>query len=308
MKKLELRSDAYKTLLAQFKRELQTLNYSKDTVLGSGNAVKEYLYYLESRQIKLSENTDLNPFFSHLQKRTNQKRGAGLSIAYLHKYRSFLKLFYDFLERAKDMLQPKYPVLPKPRSNPKVLSVDEVKRLFKACDESLLGKRNKAVLAIYYGLGLRRKEGVNLKVEDLDFGKDEVLITQSKTNQQRLVPMSDHVKNILDDYLFNVREKLVPQDKSTSALLVTDRGKPLSDESVSYIVRKLVKDSKIKTRASSHTLRHSIATHLLHSGMKLESIALFLGHKSLDSTQIYTHLSAEVLTEMNLKNEDHDTI
>lgn len=291
MKKLELRSGAYKNLLAQFKRELQTLNYSKDTVLGSGNTVKEYLYYLESEQIKLSENTDLNPFFDYLKSRQNKTRGAGLSIAYLHKYRSFLKLFYEYLQRTKGVSQPKYPKLPKPKSQPKVLSVEEIKQLFKVCDETLLGKRNSTVLAVYYGLGLRRKEGVQLKVEDLDFGKEEVLIAKSKTGEQRIVPMSDRVKSIIEDYIFNVREKLVPEDKSTSALLVTDRGKPLSVESVSYIVRKLIKDSKIKKQASPHTLRHSIATHLLQSGMKLESIALFLGHKSLDSTQIYTHLN-----------------
>jgi integrase/recombinase XerD len=182
-------------------------------------------------------------------------------------------------------------MLPKVKTSPKALSVMQIKQLFNSCDESLLGKRNKALLAVYYGLGLRRKEGVQLNIDELDFSKEEILVAKSKTGRQRIVPMSEHVKTILDDYIFNVREKLVPKDKSTTTVLVTQRGKPLSAETASYILRKLIKESKIKSSASLHTLRHSIATHLLQSGMKLESIALFLGHKSLDSTQIYTHLT-----------------
>jgi integrase/recombinase XerD len=293
MKKLELRNSANKTLLAQFKRHLDQINYSKETVYIGNNSIKEYLHYAELQQLDLHKIIDLSHYFEHLQKRSNQKTDGGLSVAYLHKHRSMLKLFYEFLERTKGIKLPIFPKLPKPKSSPKMLSVKEVEQLFKVCDQTLLGKRNKAVLAIYYGLGLRRKEGVQLKVEDLNFSKDEVFISQSKTHRQRIVPMSDHVKEILEDYIFNVREKLVPQDKSTSAVLVTERGKPLASESVAYILKKIVKESKIKSPASLHTLRHSIATHLLQSGMKLESIALFLGHRSLDSTQIYTHLINE---------------
>ncbi len=290
MKKLELRTSAYKAILAQFSRNLQQINYAKDTVYNATNSVKEYLCYAELYQLDIATTRELNTYFDYLQQRTNQKLDGSLSIAYLHKHRSMLKLFYQFLARTQNVQLPVFPVLEKPKSSPKVLSVQQVKALFKACDESLLGIRNKAVLAVYYGLGLRRKEGVQLMIEDLDFDREEVLITQSKTNRQRIVPMSEHVKAILEEYMFNVREKLVPENKTTAAVLVTDKGKPLSSESVSYIIRTLIAKAKITTPASTHTLRHSIATHLLESGMKLENIALFLGHKSLDSTQIYTHI------------------
>ncbi|NRA12056.1 MAG: tyrosine-type recombinase/integrase [Crocinitomicaceae bacterium] len=290
MKKLHLRQSANKNLLAQFQKNLQQINYSKDTVYNANSSVKEYLFYLELNQINLFDTKDLNPYFEYLKTRSNQRTDGGLSMAYLHKHLAFLKLFYVFLERKKSIREPIFPKLVKSKSQPKMLSVQEVEQLFKSCDQTLLGKRNKAVLAIYYGLGLRRKEGVQLKIEDINFSKEEVFIAQSKTHRQRIVPMSDHVKTILEDYIFNVREKLVPKDKSTSSVLVTERGKALAAESVSYVIRKLIKDAKIKKQASAHTLRHSIATHLLQSGMKLESIALFLGHRSLDSTQIYTHL------------------
>ena len=299
MKKLELHSGANKNLLAQFSRHLQILNYSKETVYNANNGVKEYLFYAEKNGVNFEQTTTLIPYFNYLQKRSNQKTDGGLSLASLHKHRSILKLFYDFLLHTKSVQTPFFPTLQKPKSSASFLSLTEVGKLFDTCDGSLLGRRNKAVLALYYGLGLRRKEGVDLKVEELDFSKEEVLILKSKTGYQRKVPMSDHVKCILEDYVFNVREKLVPSDKSTSALLVTQRGKALSSPSVAYILKKIHTESNIKAHASLHTLRHSIATHLLQSGMKLESIALFLGHRSLDSTQIYTHLSATKKTEQH---------
>lgn len=292
MKKLDLRNGANKALLAEFERHLQTLNYSKDTVYNANNGVKEYLHFLELKDVLLREvTTELRDFFKYLEQRGNQRTDGGLSVAYLHKHRSFLKLFYTFLSLNESIETPWFPSLAKAKSRPKALRVDEIKKLFNACDNSLLGKRNKALLAVYYGLGLRRKEGAELCLEDLDFSKEEVFVAKSKTHRQRIVPMSDHVRGILEDYVFNVREKLIPEDKSTATLLVTEHGKPLSVETVAYVVRKLNKESKIKTHASVHTLRHSIATHLLQGGMKLESIALFLGHRSLDSTQIYTHLA-----------------
>lgn len=290
MKEIDLRNSGNKELLSDFKRHSEILNYSKQTIYGSERSVKEYLSFLEKRDLELNAINDTTPFFNYLESRKNITSGAGLSVAYLHKYRSSLKLFYEFLKVTKGVSIPEFPKLPKAKSYPSVLSVQQIERLFKACETSLLGSRDKALLALYYGLGLRRKEGVELLVESVDLVKQQVIIIKSKTNKQRIVPMSDHVTTILEEYVYNVREKLIPSDKSTATLLVTERGKELSASSVSYILKKILEKAKIKTPVGVHTLRHSIATHLLESGMKLESIALFLGHSSLNSTQIYTHL------------------
>lgn len=293
MKPIDLQNSANKQLLAQFSTHLQTLNYSNGTVCSASSGVKEYLHYQEKNDVDFFENPQLANYFDYLQKRPNYRRDGGLSLAYLHKNLDAIKRFYHFLFLTRNVVIPAFPLLEKAKNQPKSLSVKQVEQLFKTCGNTLLGKRDKAILALYYGLGLRRKEGVQLKIEDLNFDKEEVFISQSKTHSQRIVPMSEHVKQILEDYVFNVREKLVPSDKNTASVLVTETGKAMSVGTVSYVVGKLVEKSKIKTLASSHTLRHSIATHLLQSGMSLEDIALFLGHKSLDSTQIYTHLNHE---------------
>ena len=297
MKENEMQNGAYKILLAQFERHLQIVNYSKGTVKSAVNSTKDYLFYLEENQTKLIQTTTIQiaEYFQYLEKRTNKKTGLGLSMNYLQKIKSALILFYEFLNltQTENYTNPVFPNIKGSKVVPKVLTKEEVQQLFNVCDNTLLGVRNKALLAIYYGCGLRRQEGTNLNIEDLDLNKGSVFISKSKTHHQRNVPINKSMLMILEDYLFNVREKLIDKSESQTALLVTDKGNRISKESVSYILQKLLTEAKIKTKASPHTIRHSIATHLLQSGMKLENIALFLGHKSLDSTQVYTHLKNE---------------
>ncbi len=298
MKKIELQNGMYKTLIAQFQRHLQTLNYAKDTVTGAITSTKDYLLYLEENRIPLIQTStkEIFQYFHYLEKRQNKNTGLGLSMAYLQSIKADLSLFYEFLSLTQNEKYhlPTFPVIKIQKSIPKVLTKEEVQKLFQACDESLLGKRNKAMLAIYYGCGLRRQEGTRLNIEDLDLEKGSVFIAKSKTHRQRNVPLNSNIQKIVEDYMFNIREKLIDKEQSETALLVTEQGNRLSKDSVSYILQKLLKDANVKSKASPHTLRHSIATHLLQSGMKLENIALFLGHKSMDSTQIYTHLKNEL--------------
>lgn len=295
MRKKETYRGAYKDLLAQFESNLLTLNYAKTTVKSDVLNVRRYLEYLQENGIDLRKTStqQVKQYFDFLLTRQGITTGVGLSTSYLQKIKTALKSFYSFLSltQKRNYSQPVFPTIKSAEYIPQVLTKEEIQKLFKACDETLLGKRNRALLALYYGLGLRRKEGVRLNTEDIDVNKGLVFIVKSKTYQQRLVPMSTNIQAIVEDYLYNVREKLIDLKDSEQAFLVTSRGSRLSSGSVDYVLRKLLLDAKIKTKASPHTLRHSIATHLLQTGMKLESISLFLGHKSLDSTQIYTHLS-----------------
>lgn len=302
MKTNELQNGAYKNLIAQFKTHLQTVNYSDGTIRSAQNATKDYLKYVEDKELNLKEiaTIEVKEYFSFLEKRTNQKTGLGLSLSYLKKIKSSLQLFYEFLRLTQpdeNYPSPSFPDIKNSRYTPKILTKEEVQQLFKTCENSLLGKRNETLLAMYYGCGLRRQEAVNLNVEDIDLNKGAVFIAKSKTHRQRFVFMSENTQKIVENYLFNVREKIVSSEKSESAFLVTENGNRMSVEIAVYSIKKLISETKnqelIQKKPSIHTLRHSIATHLLQAGMKLENIALFLGHRSLDSTQIYTHLSNE---------------
>lgn len=302
MKKKELQNGMYRNLIAEFKAHLQALNYSEGIVYSSTRAIKEYLLHIENKQIKLidASTKEVKDFFDVLEKRTNLNTGLGLSLGYLKKIKSCLELFYKFLHLTQTNTNYPVPSFPEIKGStyiPKVLTKEEVQSLFSSCDHSLIGKRNKAMLALYYGCGLRRQEATNLNIEDLDLNKNTVFIAKSKTHRQRIVFMSENIQKILEDYMFNTREKIIPSDKSENALLVSERGQRLSIHTANYIMQNLVRESSSKSikekKPSLHTLRHSIATHLLQAGMKLENISLFLGHRSLDSTQIYTHLANE---------------
>jgi integrase/recombinase XerD len=302
MKKLELQNGLYRSLIAELHTHLQTINYSEGIVLSSIRAVKEYLHFLQNKQINLidASTKEVKEFFIFLEQRTNFNTGLGLSLSYLKKIKSCLELFYKFLQLTQETSYPvpSFPEIKAGKFIPKVLTKEEVQTLFSSCDESLLGKRNKAMLALYYGCGLRRQEAINLNIEDLDLNKNTVFISKSKTRRQRIVFMSENIQKILEDYMFNIREKIIPSDRSENALLVNEKGQRMSRERANQLMQKLVNECSSKSikekKPSLHTLRHSVATHLLQAGMKLENISLFLGHKSLDSTQIYTHLKETI--------------
>ena len=283
-------------IIENFTTHLQTLNYSKGTIIQCQLSVKQYQEYLDKDQIKLKDTSTktIAKYFKYLYHKPNEKRAGGLSSAYIKKHRQSLVLFYNYLINTyKDYYQkPHFEPVKITQTPPiKILSKSEVSELFKACDNTLLGIRNKAMLALYYGCGLRKQEGILLDVYDLDLNKGQLLIRKSKTHHQRWVPVSTRTQKILEHYLYNVRERLIPSNDFDSAFLVNQLGKRLSSSTVAYILQKLLKTTNIKGNYSLHTLRHSIATHLLESGMPLESISKFLGHQSLDSTQIYLHVN-----------------
>lgn len=142
------------------------------------------------------------------------------------------------------------------------------------------------VLACLYHLGLRISEAAFLLVEDIDFKENVVLIRKSKTGRQRQVPLSEKTKEILTEYI-----QMRPDTGTT--LLQGIQGN-LTADGIAQILRRIVKKSGLTKKVNPHLLRHSIATHLLQSGMELEKVSLFLGHHSIESTQRYTHITNDL--------------
>ena len=145
------------------------------------------------------------------------------------------------------------------------------------------------MLSVFYGCGVRRNEGVHIKVQDVLEHQNLLFIRTGKGYRERYVPMVGSVKKDIVDYLITARPMMMGSQKN-EALFIGVNGRPLKGSSLYERLKKLVKKSRIKKKVGLHTLRHSIATHLLLNGMKLSEIAKFLGHQSLESTQIYTHL------------------
>jgi integrase/recombinase XerD len=167
----------------------------------------------------------------------------------------------------------------------------EIKALYSACDGDVLGIRDRVMLAVYYGCGLRRNEGVNLDTGDILPGKNLLFVRKGKNYKERYVPLTEAVKEDILNYLDYARPVLIK--KQTSSLFLNSRGERITASMLAERLKKLKCRARIDKAAGLHTLRHSIATHLLQSGMKLAQIKRFLGHSSLESTQIYTHIVNE---------------
>ena len=241
-------------------------------------------------------------YVSYLSNRKNIRRGGSLSINTIKNNLAAIKRFSKYLQKARNINLDMEITIPKePGITKTILTQEEIRALYLVTDKTLLGFRDRALLAIYYGCGLRRNEGVNLLVNDVLLEKEIIHVRKGKNYKERFVPLTKEVKRHLTEYLDNARQYLLNDQGITFYLLIGIRGDQFSASGAYARIKLLAQRAGItkdlpagKAGIGLHTLRHSIATHLLQNGMGLEFISHFLGHSSLESTQIYTHLSAEI--------------
>jgi integrase/recombinase XerD len=213
---------------------------------------------------------------------------------------SGIKSFFRFLsidERIKtdpsELLES-----PKPgRKLPVILHIDEINMIIAAIDLSHPeGIRNKAIIETLYSCGLRVSELVDLRITNTFF-KDGYIRVTGKGSKQRLVPISDTAMRYIEQYYEHVRNQVNPAKGSENIVFLNRRGKKLSRVMIFTILRNLVQKSGIKKNVSPHTLRHSFATHLVEGGADLRAVQEMLGHESILTTEIYTHLDRKYLRE-----------
>jgi integrase/recombinase XerD len=183
---------------------------------------------------------------------------------------------------------------------PDVLSVDEIDRIISAIDLSRPeGQRNKAILETLYGCGLRVSELVNLRITDLHFKEGFISVT-GKGDKQRLVPVND--KTIKEIGYYNTDRNRLKEIYDENILFLNRRGKRLSRVMIFTIVKDLARVAGISKSISPHTFRHSFATHLVQAGADLRAVQEMLGHESILTTEIYTHIDKLFLRESILKH------
>ncbi|GGH46100.1 site-specific tyrosine recombinase XerD [Microbacterium album] len=184
-----------------------------------------------------------------------------------------------------------------PRRLPKALTVDQVERLLQApSPEEPLGIRDRALLELLYATGARVSEAVQLDVDDLATG--EILRLRGKGSKERIVPVGSYARAALDAYLTRVRPDLASRGKASPRLFLGARGGPLSRQSAWLIIRAAAEAARLSAHVSPHTLRHSFATHLLQGGADVRVVQELLGHASVATTQIYTHLTVDTLRDV----------
>jgi integrase/recombinase XerD len=276
-----------------FKSWLQALNYTSTSIISYPTMVGQMLDYMTQKAIEnIASITgeDVKMFFDYLSKRPNERRGGALSISTLRTYLTVIKLFAKYM-RQTEQGQIDVPVQYTGKSTytPKILSTTEIEQIYESLEDGLMGMRDRAMMAVYYGCGARKSEGAAIKIQDILPDRNLLYIRKGKNYKERYIPMIGSVKKDIIAYLTLARPMLM-NGKIHDHFLVTNQGEPLSGVMISQRMRQVMLKARIEP-VGLHGLRHSIATHLLNQGMKLTDIAKFLGHSSLETTQIYTHLN-----------------
>jgi integrase/recombinase XerD len=184
-----------------------------------------------------------------------------------------------------------------PRRLPKALTIDQVQRLLEAPDpEAPAGIRDRALLELLYATGARVSEAVQLDVDDVSHG--DVLRVRGKGAKERIVPLGSYARAAVDAYLTRVRPELARRGRATPRLFLGVRGAPLSRQSAWLVIQHAAERADLSAHVSPHTLRHSFATHLLQGGADVRVVQELLGHASVATTQIYTHVSVDALRDV----------
>ena len=274
-------------IIKGFTEWLSLQNYEWSTVKYGPKRIEEFIDW-SIREGITSEHAKY--FFSHLSVRANQRRGGGLSVSYLRIYLRTLRLFRRFLLEVSGIDLPINIIYhPTKVEHYTILSKGEIQRLYEVTDDTLIGMRDRAMLSVYYGCGLRRTEGAELLVEDVQAERNLLFVRRGKNYKERYVPMIGKVKGHILDYMRIARPGLLRREHE-AYLFIGIRGKRLKGQGMYDRVKLLLERAKIDKSCGLHSLRHSLATHLLENGMSLHQIAKLLGHSSMDTTQIYTHI------------------
>jgi integrase/recombinase XerD len=285
----------FRRLKQAFADWLRLLNFEPTTLKYGPTKLQEFLYWLESQHIteiaSITRQT-ITDYFDYLLQRQNKKKGGRLSKNSLRTHLTNLRRFARYLrESGNASFDISMQITGKLQNIKEIFTKSEIAALYEATGSDILGLRDRAILAVYYGCGLRRSEGLHLDMKDVLLDRNLLYVRKGKNYKERYVPMTAGVREDLKNYIECARPILLK--RPTHALFISNEGKRIIGNTMLNRLHQLKEKAGIEKDAGLHSLRHSIATHLLQSGMELEKIKQFLGHSSLESTQIYTHLAHE---------------
>lgn len=283
-------------------------NYLRFEKNASENTIEAYVSDLQKLQDFVEQNlmniTPITISYEHLQEFLYQISKINYSERTQARWISSIKGFFSFL--LEDELREDNPsaLLETPKLGlylPDTLSLEEIEKLISATDENTdLAKRNRCMIEVLYGCGLRVSELTELQISNINF-KENYLKIQGKGDKVRFVPLADYTADFIKNYINNIRSKQKINPKHSDILFLNSRGAQISRQMVFLIIKEIVRKAGIQKNISPHTFRHSFATHLLQNGADLRFIQEMLGHSSITTTEIYTHLNTEELHETILK-------
>jgi integrase/recombinase XerD len=290
----------YKTYKEEFIKWMQRIGYAMTTIEGYERQLQTFLAWLNANHIKeLSEinQTHLEAYNEFLHQRKNRQKEGGLSSCYIQSHINVIRLLSKYLELTGEqkIFTGNLIVEPGAETPRNILMQSEIKALYNATDETPNGLRDKAILSLYYGCGLRYSEGIRVEKKHIDYNKQLLYVMPGKNYRSRFIPINERIIKDLQDY--ETYGKPYFTKEHSTAFLLNLKGNAPDSSLIGKRLKHLIQKAGIQKEICLHGLRHSIATHLLQQGMPLEQISKFLGHTSLDSTQIYTRIAEEMVND-----------
>lgn len=286
---------SYKTRFKQYLQLERSL--SKNSIEAYTDDLNKLEQYIQQYS---SGKSPLNLELSQLQGFVKWISEMGFSATSQARIISGIKTFYKFLLLENEIKQSPAELLEAPKTTRKLpvfLTIDEIDRLIAQIDRSTPeGERNITMLEALYSCGLRVSELVNLKISDLHLNEDYIKVI-GKGNKERLVPIGKSAKKLLQNYINRVRVHLPIKKNAGDIIFLNRRGGPISRVMVFYVIKDLADKAGIKKKMSPHTFRHSFATHLVEGGADLRAVQEMLGHESITTTEIYTHIDRQYLRD-----------
>lgn len=273
-------TDLQKAALVKTEELLQLRNYSKNTLRVYKTALREFFMYFERREpLHISE----EEIKDYLLYQINDRR---IAIATQNQVINAIKFYYEKVEKLERKTY--YIERPmKPLHLPEVLSFQEVQRIF-SCTTNL---KHKALLTTIYSAGLRRNEALSLTVHDILSDQKKILIRDGKGRKDRLTVLSDKLLILLRDYVKEYRPEYWLFEGN-------EKGKRYSAASLQSVLRRSAKAAGIKRKVTPHMLRHSFATHMMERGTDVRIIQRLLGHSTIKTTEIYTHVTDGIMNHL----------
>lgn len=273
----------------------------------SGNTLDAYMRDVRKLEsFTISELDHLSPqniTYENLQEYIYQLSKNKISERSQARAISSIKAFFKFLLEDDYRTDNPATLLEGPKLGlylPDTLSEEDINRIIACIDNSTdIGKRNKCILEVLYGCGLRVSELIDLKISNINF-KESYIMVEGKGEKTRLVPLANTTAEFITSYIHTVRNKTKINKKYEDTLFLNSRGTNMSRVIVFIIIKELTQKAGISKSISPHTFRHSFATHLLQNGADLRFIQEMLGHSSITTTQVYTHLKTEELRDVIL--------
>jgi integrase/recombinase XerD len=317
MKETKLKNTSYHYLEKAFGEWLDVLGYASITVYSLPRTINDFLHFLDTQgvsKINLLQTNHLNDYQQYVKTKTSKKTQLALSSNYVNYHFWAIEKFLNFLHHkgVTNLPDANFKYLKVGKTTREILTEHEIKELYEIAENQIfITKKQEAsnysdlvLLSIYYACGLRRTEGVQLELSDINLDTKILHVKKGKGGKQRLIPFNKATAKYLQNWIYEYRDILI-KDKKESHLFINYKGRTATGGTLNRRLQDLIKQSdniELKQkRLSLHSLRHSIATHLLANGMDIQKVQQFLGHSSLDTTEIYTHLIEEIEQESNNK-------